>query len=203
MKQQIKLTESDVRCLVRNILDKHVPHASGLNEMVVYHGSKADFDQFSMAYIGSGVGAQEFGYGLYLTFDPDAAYGYGGMVYEVEIPDIANGNYIFYDRPIPQDTMEKIYSEILEVNRIEYPDEFEDEQSCQDFIQELRDVMPPKEGRYLMYNIGKYVYEKTQVPMIMRKCGISGFIYNNGKVDNVVMFDSRQMRIINKQRVGD
>ena len=58
-----------------------------LKEMVAYHGSKANFDEFNLAYMGSGIGAQEFGEGLYLTFDKDAAYSYGGTVYTVDIPN--------------------------------------------------------------------------------------------------------------------
>ena len=68
-----------------------------LNEMIAYHGSKANFDEFNLAYMGSGIGAQEFGEGLYLTFDKDAAYSYGGNVYTVDIP------CLLYTSPSPRD----------------------------------------------------------------------------------------------------
>ena len=71
-----------------------------INETIAYHGSKANFEEFNIAYIGSGTGAQEFGEGIYLTFDKETAYSYGGTVYTVEIPDINDGNYIYYDRPV-------------------------------------------------------------------------------------------------------
>lgn len=189
------MKESDLYKVVRSAISKCMP----FYEMKAYHGSKADFDHFSLAYMGTGNKAQEFGYGIYVTFDPEAAYGYGGRFYEVEILDVNGNNYLFYDMPVPEEIIEKIYQSLLEVNRYEYPDDFEDEQYCRDFMDELRQVLSPKEGRYVMYNIGKYVFEKTQVPMIMRNAGVDGFIYNNGKVDNAVIFDSRKIKILNKE----
>ena len=197
----VNINESCIRSLVREAIASNLRRRRRplVEEMIAYHGSKANFDQFSIAYIGTGTGAQEFGYGIYLTFDPETAYGYGGVIYKVMIPDENQDTYLYYDRPVPKEIIEQIYAELLEVNRLEFPDEFKDEQACQDFIGELREVMPPTEGRYVMYNIGKYVFEKTQVPMIMRRCGVCGFIYNNGKVDNAVMFDSRKIKIIDKE----
>lgn len=197
--RQIKINENQYKSIMSRSF--HGEKKKRIEEMLAYHGSKADFDNFSLAYIGTGVGAQEFGYGIYVTFEHEVALGYGGICYTVQIPDIDQGNYIFYNEPIPEDIMEEIYSQLLEINRYEDPETYADEQSCQDFIQELRDVMPATEGRYLMYNIGKYVFEKTQVPMIMRNVGITGFIYNNGKVTNGVMFNSRDIKILNKERL--
>lgn len=173
-----------------------------IKEMVAYHGSKADFDQFSLAYIGSGVGAQEFGEGLYFTLDQEAAYGYGGIVYTVELPDPDGSNYIYYNEPIPEVTYDKIVSGIVEWNCQVYADEYEDESARQELEQEIRSIMPPTEGRYLMYNIHRFVDEKTMIPRILSNAGVVGFFYNNGKVNNVVIFNSRVVKIVNKENLG-
>lgn len=172
-----------------------------LKEMTAYHGSKADFDQFSLAYIGSGVGAQEFGEGLYFTLSHEAAYGYGGTIYTVELPDPNGDNYLYYNERVPETTYEKIISGIIEWRTQIYRDEYEDEASVEELRQELVDVMPPTEGRCIMYNIHRYVDEKTMVPRILSNAGVVGFLYNNGKVDNVVIFNSRAIRIVNKETI--
>lgn len=172
-----------------------------LKEMTAYHGSKSDFDQFSLAYIGSGVGAQEFGEGLYFTLNQEAAYGYGGTVYTVELPDPNGDNYLYYNERVPETTYEKIISGIIEWRTQVYRDEYEDEASVEELRQELMEIMPPTEGRYIMYNIHRYVDEKTMVPRILNNAGVVGFFYNNGKVDNVVIFNSRVIRIVNKETI--
>lgn len=169
-----------------------------LLEMMAYHGSKADFDQFSLAYIGTGSGAQEFGYGIYLTLDPDVAYGYGGVIYTVEIPDPNQATYLYYNDPIPKDIYTNIIQSIVDWRKMVYSDEYEDEQSIEELIQELHDVMPPKEGRYLMYNLHRYVDEKSYAAKLLCNCGVTGYFYNNGKADNVIIFDTKAIKIVNK-----
>ena len=41
--------------------------------IIAFHGSGADFNQFRMDKIGTGEGAQAFGYGLYFTDSEDIA----------------------------------------------------------------------------------------------------------------------------------
>ena len=174
-----------------------------LNEMIAYHGSKANFDEFNLAYMGSGIGAQEFGEGLYLTFDKEAAYGYGGNVYTVDIPKENEAYYIFYDQPISDDVFSLIIDGIINDRKLQYPDEYTDEESINELKIELYDVLNPKEGRYLMYNIHRYIDDPIVVSKILKRAGVTGFIYNNGKVNNVVMFSSKDIRIIDKYIVSE
>lgn len=171
--------------------------ARHLQEMLAYHGSKADFDQFSLAYMGTGIGAQEFGYGIYLTLDKEAAEHYGGVTYTVEIPDPDKALYLYYNEPIPNEVYDRIINAIVDWNVEIYPDEY-DESTKENLIQELKDVMPPTEGRYLMYNLHKFVDEKTYAAQMLKNCGVTGFFYNNGKIDNVVIFDTKAIHIIEK-----
>lgn len=174
-----------------------------IQEMIAYHGSKMNFDEFNLAYMGTGVGAQEFGEGIYLTFDKEAAYGYGGTVYTVNIPDENKANYIYYDRPIPSDLFSTIIDGIIADMTRQYPDEYTDEQSVDDLRQELYNIMDPSEGRHLMYNIHRYIDDSIVIPMILKNAGVTGFIYNNGKVDNVIMFSSKDIKILDKETVNE
>lgn len=174
-----------------------------IQEMIAYHGSKMNFDEFNLAYMGTGVGAQEFGEGIYLTFDKEAAYGYGGTIYTVNIPDENKANYIYYDRPIPSDLFSAIIDNIVADITRQYPDEYTDEQSIEDLKKELYDIMDPSEGRHLMYNIHRYIDDSIVIPKILKSAGVTGFIYNNGKVNNVIMFSSRDIKILDKETVNE
>lgn len=174
-----------------------------INEMIAYHGSKANFDEFNIAYIGSGIGAQEFGEGLYLTFDKEAAYSYGGNVYTVDIPNENEGNYIYYDKPIPNELFTSIIDGIIEDMKLQYPNEYQDKQSIEDLRKELYDIMEPSEGRNLMYNIHRYIDDPIVIPNILKRAGVTGFIYNNGKVNNVIMFSSKDIKILDKETVNE
>lgn len=174
-----------------------------IQEMIAYHGSKMNFDEFNLAYMGTGVGAQEFGEGIYLTFDKEAAYGYGGTVYTVNIPDENKANYIYYDRPIPSDLFFTIIDGIIADMTRQYPDEYTDEQSVDDLRQELYNIMDPSEGRHLMYNIHRYIDDSIVIPKILKNAGVTGFIYNNGKADNVIMFSSKDIKILDKETVNE
>ena len=174
-----------------------------IQEMIAYHGSKMNFDEFNLAYMGTGVGAQEFGEGIYLTFDKEAAYGYGGTVYTVNIPDENKANYIYYDRSIPSDLFSAIIDGIIADMTRQYPDEYTDEQSVDDLRQELYNIMDPSEGRHLMYNIHRYIDDSIVIPKILKNAGVTGFIYNNGKADNVIMFSSKDIKILDKETVNE
>lgn len=64
-------------------------------EMVAYHGTPHQFDEFKMDKIGTGEGFQSQGHGLYFSEAPEVAEHYkaslsnggGGNVYRADIPD--------------------------------------------------------------------------------------------------------------------
>ena len=174
-----------------------------IEETLAYHGSKMNFEEFNLAYMGTGAGAQEYGEGIYLTFDKEKAYGYGGTIYTVSIPDENKANYIYYDQPIPSDLFSAIIDNIITDITTQYPEEYEDEQSVKYLKKELYDILNPSEGRYLMYNIHRYIDDPIVIPKILKKAGVTGFIYNDGKVDNVIMFSSRDIKILDKEVVNE
>lgn len=75
-----------------------------VDEKLLYHGTKADFDHFDSKYILSGFGEMAHGNGFYLTdsFETAKAYARGGQVMQVEVPD---GKYLSATRISPSEAM--------------------------------------------------------------------------------------------------
>ena len=73
-------------------------------ESTLYHGSRADFNEFNLAYALTGWGEMAYGYGVYLSDYKDAAeeYSKGGILYTVEVP---KGKYIDSDYINPKEAM--------------------------------------------------------------------------------------------------
>jgi hypothetical protein len=58
-------------------LDGYVIQENGMDEMMAYHGTGADFDKFNhKKYLSTGAGSQVFGWGTYVTDDKAVADGY-------------------------------------------------------------------------------------------------------------------------------
>ena len=80
MSKRITITEEQYKFLV--------------NEINLYHGSRANFDHFDLAYALSGSGEMGYGRGVYLSDYRDAALEYssnGGYLYTVKVP---KGKYL-------------------------------------------------------------------------------------------------------------
>jgi hypothetical protein len=112
------ITESDL-----------VRQEEGIPKQIAYHGSPHKFDKFSMDKIGTGEGAQAYGYGLYFAESPGVAKSYavgrqngktftpggdgpfGGVemldinppsLYKVDISDSAVKNFLDWDKPLSE-----------------------------------------------------------------------------------------------------
>lgn len=72
-----------------NLEYAHVVNENAENEMRAYHGSGADFDRFDNSFVGSGEGAQAFGWGTYVTTDMGTAKHYAQIAHD-------NGNGTTY-----------------------------------------------------------------------------------------------------------
>lgn len=88
----------------------HAPAASVADDagMVAHHGTPHTFapteknplGEFDLSKMGSGEGAQEFGWGTYLAENPKIAEGYKkkmGHVYDVDVPDEHVANFLDWD----------------------------------------------------------------------------------------------------------
>jgi hypothetical protein len=77
----------------------------------IFHGSRSYFDKFSTNKIGSGIGQQEDGWGIYLTDDKESSKNYGNYIYETTLFKDKNlDEYIFIDlnKPVKKDIESKI-----------------------------------------------------------------------------------------------
>lgn len=80
-------------------LDGYVIQENGMDEMMAYHGTGADFDKFNhKKFLSTGAGSQTFGWGTYATDDKEVANGYSNAV----------GNCIEQIKPIVEEAV-KMY----------------------------------------------------------------------------------------------
>lgn len=92
---------------VGEMLDQYMRRSGMTMDLMAYHGSPARFEKFDASKIGTGEGAQKYGYGLYFSSSPDVAGKYrlktgdgGGAFYTVDIPDEIVKNMLDWDSPI-------------------------------------------------------------------------------------------------------
>ena len=67
MAKIIRINENKLRRIIRNTINEIV------DELNLYHGTRANFDKFDTAYLSTGWGQQAYGYGFYLIDNFDAA----------------------------------------------------------------------------------------------------------------------------------
>lgn len=100
---------------VGEMLDQYMRRSGLTMDLMAYHGSPVRFEKFDASKIGTGEGAQKYGYGLYFSSSPDVAGKYrlkagdgGGSFYTVDIPDDLVKNMLDWDAPI------KTQSEVIQ-----------------------------------------------------------------------------------------
>jgi hypothetical protein len=89
----------------------------------IFHGSSYYFDKFSTNKIGSGIGQQDDGWGLYLTTDKDSAKNYGKYIYETTLfkgkkPN--EYNFLELKKPVPKDLVKKIVEAVYKYYNKEF-----------------------------------------------------------------------------------
>ena len=95
-----------------------VPPTDTDSGIIAFHGSGADFDQFRMDKIGTGEGAQAFGYGLYFTDSEDIAKFYKNAVGGQEIQAINVKGSDFKDLNISQSAKNLLEAEATKLDNI-------------------------------------------------------------------------------------
>lgn len=89
--------------------------------IIAFHGSGADFDQFSLEKIGTGEGAQAYGYGLYFTDSEDIAKFYKDAVTDPGgVPLMYNGKRL--DTPWTDEIEERFADELVGLSEGEKDD---------------------------------------------------------------------------------
>ena len=206
MAKIIRINEDKLRCIIRNTLNEIV------DELNLYHGTRANFDKFDTAYLSTGWGQQAYGYGFYLIDDYDAArdYACGGQVMEVEVPD---GKYLT-DKSISMREKQKIaniffkyYTEELDYGKDVYPDA----QSKKDFWDyEVSYILNCSTGSYVYGTIASILGGNKETSEFLHdRCGYSGIIIHDkpthkSKLMKIyVIFSPDDMNILKKIPVNE
>lgn len=168
-------------------------------EVQGFHGSPHNFQGFDIAYVNSGFGQQEFGYGIYLSFDKEFAsdYGRGGYLYTVEIPD-DESLYLHQDEEVPEELITKIHNVLFEKNLKLYQEDYEDEAEYT-LRSELETFFPYGcYGKELYYSMDKFTNSDKESSEILNSLGVIGYKYYDGGCENVVMFNGDDIKIVDK-----
>ena len=167
--------------------------------LTAYHGSNADFNDFDLAYVNTGAKRQDYGYGIYLTFNPEGTKYYGDKRYTVQIPS-KKSLYLDEDVILSPSFMNKvlrlIYSYLIKTDKESYSDPY----SKNDLLQDLKYSFTPCDGLRLYGTISTYLGDdKLTSEFIYTKLKKIGLKYKIGEFQNVVMFNPNDIQIINKE----
>ncbi len=191
MSKRITITEEQYKFLV--------------NEINLYHGSRADFNHFDLAYALSGWGEMAYGRGVYLSDYRDAAleYSKGGYLYTVKVP---KGKYLKEDPMSRKEAYDIAYK-----FRDYYLSTDYGKSAYKGYEREWWDT----EGKYVgeSYNglnlyatICSILGDEEAAGKWLRSIGYVGLRQNcvnrdNGfKFHNYVIFDENDVQIVSKER---
>ena len=198
-KKIIKLSHKDLVGCIRE----------SLSELDLYHGTKADFEKFDMAYLSTGWGAQAYGDGFYLStsFECAKEYSQGVQVMTCRVP---NGPYLSY-MSVRSETKRKVaeaffkyYTEENEYGREAYG-------TCKrEFWEnECRYLLNASTGADLYGDIAAITGSHQETIKFLRRLGYIGLKFKGENTDtgekfmNYVIFDADDIQIIEKTPVGD
>ena len=185
-----------------------------------YHGSGADFDRFDHSFMGTGEGAQDYGWGTYVTEVGGIARSYAETgtgqdhntikdarlrnLYTVEIPDDTGTNYIRWDGPADavdkKEIAEKLTSEVAK----DLKDDAETETAAQDIRESLNEARTGGE----LYGAVCFYLGNEDASRFLSSLGFAGIEYPAGyttdeRVDgakNYVIFNAEDVKITDHVR---
>ena len=180
-----------------------------IDELDLYHGTRADFNNFDFAYLSSGWGQQAHGYGFYLTDSYKVAqeYAIDGQVMTVQVPD---GKYLT-DKSISQKEKDKIakvffkyYTEENEDMRDSYPDA-ETKQAFWDY--EVDYIRRCSTGTFVYGTLASIMGSDKDVSNFLHdKLGYVGLrirdIYSDEHkvINTYVIFNANDIKILKKNK---
>lgn len=171
-----------------------------IDNVLAYHGSNADFDDFDLAFVNTGSKAQDYGYGIYLFLADNNVGTYGKNKYTVEIP-AKKTLYLYADKVLSpkfiNNAIYKIYKYILETQPEAYPDKT----SKMDLIYDLKISFEGCDGLSLYGTLESYLGSDKEVSQFiykyLKKIGLKYMI--NDEYPCVVMFNPKDIKIIKKE----
>lgn len=187
-----------------NIIRKVVSEA--IDELDLFHGSQADFNEFDIAYMSSGWGSQAYGYGFYLTNDKETAdsYARGGYVYTVKVP---NGKYLSTKKIMPS-TADRIARNFYHyyLTYDEYGKEAYKGCEKEFWDGECSSIGYAQDGINLYGSIVSILGDEKETSEYLHSIGYKGLkiydkIHNGDTVVNYVIFDPKDIKILKKERI--
>jgi len=199
----VKLNETDLKNMIKECV-KHV-----LNEMVAYHGGATQFNAFDLSKAHSGEGGTMYGYGIYVTTNPETAKYYMnvacnsnnrnvGYMYEVQIPDDNGRNYLNIEKNQPQ-TYDYLSNGLSKL----YPNLAGDIANCLEYCKEHDTLM-------WMFQSGcDYAFDEVTLSNALQRLGYVGIRVPVGYQDagmgqtngyNYTIFSDKNVKIVNTQQ---
>ena len=191
----------------------------GVNDLELKHGTPHDFSKFELEKIGTGEGAQAFGYGLYFTENDNIAKSYAkklsedkkGIIYTVKIKNGKSNNWLEWREPISSEQATAL-SKVLKTRKDkynEYLSSVENEKKHTGAAEELfndnieLDELNPIQNSAL-YNDLVDAFGQEEASSIMKEAGIDGVKYNTkggkGNDFNYVIFNHDSIEIVEKKK---
>lgn len=189
---------------------KKIKKIMGINENLtpnlLYHGTIYDFDSFQSANIGTGMGKDLHGYGIYFTDNKEIAEFYTSQfpgnkskfVYTVKLR--TSGDFLEWETPIEEYQAHQIYK----LFERQYPHENMDD---------LSDALGLSENYYGEHPLTFSIYDylsvilggKQKASELLSDCGIDGIRFNSKEngfdSTNYVIFDTGNVRIVDKEQL--
>lgn len=166
-----------------------------------WHGSPHDFVEFLLSAIGTGEGAQAHGWGLYLAEKREAASGYGGKLYHVEIPD----NDVLIDEQKTYDEqpakVRKSLEKLVHGLTLEQLENWNDVRRLgkAKVIAEIMDTLSESDGMNIYGTISDLVDGQQEASELLNQYGIKGITYHDEQSGRgFVVFDDKAISIIEK-----
>lgn len=194
MKNIHKLTENELCQLVENTIREFITE---INETTAYHNSEVDFDNFDLAYVGTGTKEQAYGYGVYLSYSPEGAQGYGSKQYTVEIPS-DDKKYLIADKNYSKQFMTKIINKLYKF--LISDEESGYQNASRELWDELQYMYSSTDGLHIYGTISSYLGSDKDASEFLNSLGIIGLKYKEmDNIENVVIFDEKNIKILSKK----
>lgn len=174
-----------------------------------YHGTPHSFEQFDLGAIGSGVGLQAHGWGLYFTADKKVAEEYKeftggkGFVYEADIPEndvLLDAGKFFGEQPAK---VKRAINKIIENLSDEELENFDDVGSLgrAKVIRSIKECLADSYGENIYGTIYDLISDGNKgrdTSLLLNKYGVKGIAYEDKGKRNFVVFDDKAISIINR-----
>ena len=187
----------------RDIIKRAINEA--ISELELYHGSKASFNEFDLAYLSSGWGQQAYGYGVYLISSREGAsqYARGGYVYKVKVPNRPYLSYTSISRQNAHKIAKALYDYYL--NHDEYGKEAYKGHEDEFWEYECSAVCDCQNGGDVYGTVASILGSDKHTSEFLYGLGYKGikWIDKMNKNTNYVIFNPKDVQILGKENVGN